>query len=130
MDYQPQPKKTNWLLWGSVLGGVLIVTPIACCAGFGFLGFNAAKAPLEAAAKSLESDERVTSVIGSPIKYDNLVMTGFQIDNGKGSAGLDTDFSGPNGTVHVKGSMALENNSWSPGDLTVTFEDETEITIP
>ena len=85
---------------------------------------------LEAAARSLEADERVTSVIGSPINYDNLVMTGFQNNNGKGSAGLDTDFSGPNGKVHVKGSMALEGNSWSPEDLTVRFEDGTEITIP
>ena len=125
-----QPKKTNWLLWILVGGAVVVVAPIACCAGFGFMGFSAVKAPLEAASTALEQDDRVTSVIGSPISYDNIVITDFQNNNGTGSAGLDSNFTGPEGSVHVKGKMKLVANEWSVDQITVTFGDGNEITIP
>lgn len=125
-----EPKKTNWLLWLLVIGAALVFTPLACCGGLGILGFNAAKAPLLAAGKALEADERVVEKIGTPISYDNLIIKNFNMVNGEGSAELDTDYSGPNGTVHVEGEMALSANEWSPGDLTVTFDDGSEIKIP
>ena len=130
MDYEQQPKKTNWLMWGLLIGGVLVALPIACCAGVGLLGFNAIKAPFDATVTTLEGDERVTSVIGTPITYENVMITDFKNENGNGHASIDTNFIGPNGKAHVKGKMNVSAHEWSPDNLTVKFDDGTEITIP
>ena len=129
MNTEPK-KKSNWLLIALLIGGALVVTPVACCGGIGLLGWRMAKVPLQEAAKAMEADERIAGSIGTPINYDNLVITEFKNNNGEGSALIDTSFSGPDGSVHVKGQMLLTGGEWSPGDLTVTFDDGSEVKLP
>lgn len=129
MNMEPK-KKSNWLWIVLLIGGALVFTPIACCGGVGLMGYGMVKKPLEQAARVMEEDERIAGKIGTPIKYDTLVVSDFNISNGEGSADLDTNFSGPNGRVHVKGEMLQSGGNWSPGDLTVTFDDGTEVKLP
>ena len=94
------------------------------------MGYRMAKLPLQEAAKAMEADERIAGRIGTPISYDQLVITEFNSNNGEGSAMLDTSFSGPDGSVHVKGKMLLTGGNWSTDDLTVTFDDGSEVKLP
>ena len=126
---ETRPKSTNWILWLGLLAVVLIGVPIACCGGFGLVGFNAVKAPLVAAAGALNADPRVTDQIGSPITYDNIRINKLTNNNGEGSAEIDTSFSGPKGSVQVQGQMRLSNNQWSVELLTVTLPDESVVEV-
>lgn len=131
MNFDAQPKKkTNWLLWIGLLGVVLLGVPIACCGGIAFLGFGMAAAPLEAAEQALEAEPRVTEKLGTPITRDEFKITDFESTNGSGSAGLDTNFSGPEGTARVEGTMRQDGGTWSVEQLTITFSDGTSIELP
>ncbi|MFK7735878.1 MAG: cytochrome c oxidase assembly factor Coa1 family protein [Pirellulaceae bacterium] len=129
-EIEQKTKKTNWLLWILVLGGVLVVVPIACCAGVGLLGFNAVKAPLVAAAAAMEENPSIVEKLGTPINYDSLQITNYQNNNGNGSADIDTNFSGPNGSAHVVGTMQLIAGEWSIQNMSITFGDGTEMQLP
>ena len=129
IDGQPK-KKTNWLLWIGLLGVFLVGVPVACCGGLAFWGFGMAAAPLDAAEQALEADPRVTEKLGTPIKRDEFKITDFESANGSGTAGLDTNFSGPNGTAKVEGPMRQAAGAWSVEQLTVTFDDGSSIELP
>lgn len=131
MNFDGQPKKkTNWLLWIGLLGIFLVGIPVACCGGLAVWGFGMASAPLDAAEQALEADPRVTEKLGTPIKRDEFKITDFESTNGSGSAGLDTNFSGPNGSARVEGTMRQDGGSWSVEQLTVTFDDGTSVELP
>ncbi len=129
-EIEAPPKKTNWLLWIGLLGIVIVALPIACCAGVAFLGFNTLQAPLVAAEDALEQDARVTDVLGAPIEYQNVAIQNYRNENGQGSAEINSDFAGPNGTARVNGKMNLNSGTWSVDRLEVTFEDGTQLVIP
>lgn len=130
MENEARPKSTNWVLWIAIIGLLFVLTPVACCGGLGFFVFSTVKAPLTAAVDALESDVRVTDRIGMPISYDSIQINNMNTENGEGSADINTNFSGPKGTVHVEGSMKQTAGQWSPAELTVTFDDDSTIRIP
>ncbi len=109
---------------------VVIVAPIACCAGGGLFAFNAIKKPVVEATDALNDDSRVTDKLGSPIKYESIGINNYQNNNGNGGADVNFPVRGPNGTAQVKGRMNLNGGTWSVGNLTVTFPDGSTIKLP
>jgi len=126
---EPQAKKTNWLLWIGLIGVVLVGLPIACCGSVIFWGVNIATAPLDAAGEALSTEASVAEKLGTPVSYENIGISNFTNENGNGSATIDSNFSGPNGSAHVTGTMQLNAGTWSVDHLIVTFEDGSEVEL-
>ena len=116
-------KKSPWLMIVLLVGGACIVLPAACCAGVVYLGVGAVTAPLEAAASAMEQDPAIADKLGTPIEHEVIGITNYENNNGNGSAGIDTNFKGPKGSAHVKGSLILTAGEWRVQSLTVEFSD-------
>ena len=66
----------------------------------------------------------------APIEYQNVAIQNYRNENGQGSAEINSEFAGPNGTARVSGKMNLNSGTWSVDRLEVTFEDGTQLVIP
>jgi len=132
---QATPPQKSWIgrnwIWLVPLILVVMASPIVCCGGLAFFGFNVMQAPLTAATDAINADQRITGKLGSPItRGSSMTVNNYTNNNGNGGATIEFNVSGPNGGAQVSGRMALTAGKWRPDGLTVTCDDGTEFELP
>ena len=128
---QPQKKGCMRFWWlGLLLGLVFIVIPMASCIGLGVWGMSAVKEPVNAAVAAVNADAEITAKLGQVTCDNEFGIKDFTASNGNGSATVDTNVTGPNGSARVEGRMKVTAGNWSADGLTVTCDDGTEFRIP
>lgn len=129
-QYQVPPKKRNHWRWIIPLAIVLISSPILCCGGAIYFGWNQLNAPIDAGVAAMNANPEIVEKLGSPIEADmGFEVSNFKNSNGNGSANLSYNVSGPDGSASVSGDMKLVSGTWSPDGLKVTFEDGSSTTL-
>jgi hypothetical protein len=127
-SYASPKKKGSWL-W-IILGLVLLGLPVLGCGGCFYFLYSMGVAPINAAVASLNDDAEVSAKLGTPIKMvSGLAIKNLENNNGNGSAELEFNASGPNGSAKVSGKMKLIAGTWSPDGLVVTYDDGTTKTL-
>lgn len=123
---QPQPpaKKSGCLKWTLIGCSVIIVLGVAFVAVITLVVFGAIKST-DAYKQSLakvQSDTRVQTALGTPIKAGWYVTGHVNFENRKGGADIDYPVSGPNGDakVHVEASKDQPDQPWDFSEITVT----------
>ena len=121
------------LLFLVVIGVLVLGAPFLCCGGFGLLIWGVAKAPVEAAVRAVNEDERAIEKIGSPIKKSDsgYSVGNFHVENDHGEAEVRRfGVRGPNGSATVSGKMRMDGGGWHAEALKVEFDDGSYIDIP
>ena len=131
----PQRGGSNFLVWLIPLLLAMVFVPMICCGGLLFFGVRQVaqevSEPLDAAVAAIEEDNRISAELGTPVeRTSSYGVQNFNYDNGDGSATVDFDVKGPDGSANVKGKMKLFAGEWSPEDLTITLRDGTEFKLP
>jgi len=131
--FQPPRKSGCMRYWWLIL--LLILLPIVSCIALGIFGFGAAmtlvKAPIDAAVKAMTEDEEIAGRLGTPLEASTTFgIDNFASENGNGHASLEFNVTGPDGSAQVSGEMKQFAGEWSPDDLTITFDDDTEVKLP
>jgi len=122
---QPPPaQKSGCLKWTLIGCSVIIVLGAAFVAVITLVVFGAIKST-DAYKQSLakvQSDARVQTALGSPIKAGWYVTGHVNFENRKGGADIDYPVSGPNGDakVHVEASKDEPDQPWNFSEIMVT----------
>ena len=132
---QPYQKKKSSLplILGIIVGGAVLM--LVCCGGMAFFGGKAAmdlmNAPVEATIAAMEADADISGKLGTPIESTSAVgVQNYQNNNNNGSADVQFNAKGPNGTASVKGSLTLTAGTWSIDNATVTCPDGDTFELP
>lgn len=124
------PKRRIWI-WLLPVLLLVVAAPFICCGGFLWFGLNVATEPIEAAVRSLNQDQRVTAKLGSPVKSGSTFgVEHYSNENNNGGAKVNFQAVGPDGSAQVTGQMRLNTGTWSAEDLTVRFDDGSEVQLP
>jgi len=114
------PRKKSW--WGRNWFWVLPVgclTPILFCGGFFTLiislvfGMIKSSYPYEDSLATVQSDQRVVSVLGSPVEPGFFVTGQINLNNNSGNADIAYSISGPNGEGDVYVTAVKTAGQWS-----------------
>ena len=128
-------RQRNILVWLIPLLLGMFLMPFFCCGGLLFWGIRGVAAqyaaPGDAAVDAVAADEQVKSVLGEPVeKTGSVSIRNLRIRNDNGSAEVDFNVAGPDGSAHVEGKMKLFAGKWSPEALTITCDDGTVFNLP
>ena len=126
----PAPKKSKLPLILGILG-VSGLAVVACCGGAAYFGFGMVTAPRDAAIEAMEHDAALSEKLGTPLKAgSSFSLSNYQNNNNNGSAVIEFNVEGPNGTASVEADMKLTAGTWSVKLLTAQCSDGSTVTIP
>lgn len=121
-------------------GGILkklmvwLSVPVLLVAGCGWLimsGLSAVAEPVNAAMDAIAANPACIAALGSPMQRgEGYKVNDYNTANGAGSANVDFDISGPNGSAQVAGRMVYGNGAWQPDGLVLSFADGKSVTLP
>ncbi len=129
---QPNWWKKNWK-WVVPVGGcftlVLVLVIFIGSIFYGVTNMIEKATPYEYALKTINQDEEITAILGTPIEKNGMLQGRINYSNGDGRADIKIPVSGPKGSgmLSVKASSIGEN--WTYHEIRLEIKDDQSIDL-